>query len=382
MTRAFQEPLIAACTPERYCDTQVFGEILPATTGRTPEYEKVCETVYANSIRARDGGRMFGMLNFGDLWGERKVNWSNGEYDHHHAYLLQFIRSADRRWYVLAEKAARHAIDVDTCHYGPRRGGEWIHSMGHTGGYFTSKHEGHGIPYGGMSVSHTWTEGFCDWHALSGDPTARENAILVADHFGGAYLNHYDFSNTRTNGWHLLLTMATYRLTNDPFYLNAAHIIVERTLARQTPGGGWHRQMVPGHCHCTPRHRGEANFMLGVLAGGLEEYYREVRDPRVAEAFIGGAKQVVKELWVGSANGFRYTSCPKMKGYTGNNDMTAEMLFVAHRLGGDAKFGEIAMRAMRAAFKSGIGSIAHLRWTPHIIYQMDRLRRQGTSGHK
>ncbi|MEI6503026.1 MAG: hypothetical protein WCP21_18610, partial [Armatimonadota bacterium] len=35
----FQEPLIAACTPERYCGTKVFGEILPATAGRSPEYE-------------------------------------------------------------------------------------------------------------------------------------------------------------------------------------------------------------------------------------------------------------------------------------------------------------------------------------------------------
>lgn len=32
------------------------------------------------------------MLNFGDPWGERRVNWTNGDYDHH-ACLLQFIRT-------------------------------------------------------------------------------------------------------------------------------------------------------------------------------------------------------------------------------------------------------------------------------------------------
>ena len=79
------------------------------------------------------------------------------------------------------------------------------------------------------------------------------------------------------------------------------------------------------------------------------------------------------------ANGFRYTSCPNMKGYTANNDMTAEILFFAHRLGEDPKFGEIAMRAMRAAFEGGIGSIAHLRWTPHIVFSMDVLQTQGTA---
>jgi hypothetical protein len=380
LAQVFQEPLLAACPPERYCDTRVFGEILPATTGRWPGYEEVCEKVYQNTIAHRDNGHEFGMLNLGDQWGERKVNWANGEYDHHHAFLMQFIRTGDRRWYFLGERAARHAIDVDTCHYGPHRGGEWIHAMGHTGNYFTEPYEGEGIPGGGFSVSHTWTEGFCDWYFLSGDRTASENAALVADYYDTAYLNNYDWDNARTNGWHLLLTMAAYRATDDPFYLNAARIIVERTLERQSPGGGWHRQMVPGHCYDMPRHRGEANFMLGVLANGLEEYYREVPDPRVAEAIIGGAKQAVKELWVEESNGFRYTSCPNMTGYTANNDMTAEILFFAYRLGGDRPFGEIAMRAMKAAFDGGIGSIAHLRWTPHIIYNMDVLAQEGIGG--
>ncbi|MFH1921246.1 MAG: hypothetical protein ABIP48_15370, partial [Planctomycetota bacterium] len=197
----------------------------------------------------------------------------------------------------------------------------------------------------------------------------------TGDH-GGAYLNNYDWSNCRTNGWHLLLTMAVYRMTNDPYYLNAARIIIERTLERQTPGGGWHRQMVPGHCHDMPRHRGVANFMLGVLANGLEEYYREVSDPRVAEAILGGAGQAVRELWVEEARGFRYTSCPNMTGYTSNNDMTSEILFFAQRLGGDEEFGRIALVAMEAAFDGGIGSTAHLRWTPHIIYNIDLLRQK------
>lgn len=376
--KVFQEPLIAVCTPERYCGTGVFGEILPATTGRWPEYEKVCEKVYQGYVRHREASHEYGMLNFGDQWGERKVNWANGEYDHHHAFLMQFARTGDRKWYFLGEKAARHAIDVDTCHHGPNRGGEWVHAMGHTGGYFKQQYQGHGIPGGGFTVSHTWTEGFYDWYGLSGDPTAAENAALVADHYGGAYLNNYDYSNARDNGWHLLLTIAAYRATGDPYYLNAARIIVERTLERQTPGGGWHRQMVPGHCHDMPRHRGEANFMLGVLANGLEEYYREVQDPRVAEAIIGGAKQAIKELWVEEASGFRYTSCPNMTGYRANNDMTAEILFFAHRLTGEKEFARIAMKAMEAAFADGIGSIAHLRWTPHILNNMDLIKHGNT----
>jgi hypothetical protein len=380
LVRALTEPLIAVCPPERYADTGVFGEILPATTGRTAEYEKVCEKAYQNAVRERESARAYGMLNFGDQWGERGVNWYNGEYDRHHAMLLQFARCGERKWYFLGEKAARHAIDVDTAHAGPQSGGEWLHSMGHTGGYFRQPHEGRGFPGSAMSICHTWTEGFCEWYALSGDPTALENAQLVADHYGGRYLNNYDWEICRTNGWHLLLTIATYRLTRDPYYLNAARIIIERTLERQSPGGGWHRQMVPGHCLDMPRHRGEAGFMLGVLADGLEEYYREVPDPRVAEAVQGGARQAVRELWVPKSHGFRYTSCPNMRGDTGHTAPVVGILFFAFRLGGERQFGRIAQEAVQMAFRVGIGSsIVGLRRMSPIVYNMDLLSRQGVT---
>ncbi|MBN1346692.1 MAG: hypothetical protein JXQ73_28635 [Phycisphaerae bacterium] len=124
------------------------------------------------------------------------------------------------------------------------------------------------------------------------------------------------------------------------------------------------------------RRRRLDSFILGTVV-----YACAARGPSAAraETILNGVRQAVKELWVESANGFRYTSCPKTTGSTAHNDMTAEMLFVAHRLGGDRSFADVAMRLMRAAFAGGISSIAHLRWTPHIVYQMDRTQRQGIS---
>ena len=74
LARAFQEAPIAVCTPERYCGTKVFGEVLPATAGRSAEYERVCEGVYQFYVANRERGHEYGMLNFGDQFGERKVN--------------------------------------------------------------------------------------------------------------------------------------------------------------------------------------------------------------------------------------------------------------------------------------------------------------------
>jgi len=57
---------------------------------------------------------------------------------------------------------------------------------------------GLGFGHGGFTPSHTWTEGFCDYFALSGDVTASANAALVADHYDGAYFNNYDYRTAAT----------------------------------------------------------------------------------------------------------------------------------------------------------------------------------------
>ena len=58
--------------------------------------------------------------------------------------------------------------------------------------------------------------------------------------------------------------------------------------------------------------------------------------------------------------------------------MTSEILFLAHRRTGESTCAGIGMRAMRAQFADGLGSIAHLRWTPHLIYNMDQISRVET----
>ena len=75
--------------------------------------------------------------------------------------------------------------------------------------------------------------------------------------------------------------MGAYNATDDPFYLNAARIVVDRVLERQTPDGGWDRQLVPGHCSDMPRHHGNAGFMVGVLMSGLKYYAEATDDQRV-----------------------------------------------------------------------------------------------------
>jgi len=372
------EPPIIAASPDWYADSGVFTEFVPQTAGRTPRYDDVCRRVYDSYVGHVERGHEYGMLNFGDLWGERGANWANGEYDHHHTAAQMFLRAADFHWHQRMRDMARHDIDVDLCHWHESRsyaGASWTHSIGHTGSYIDHQLEGkYGSPRAGQTPTHTWTEGTCEYFMLTGDPTAIEAARMIADHYGGAYINDYDFTNGRVPGWHLIFTIATYRATGDPFYLNAARIIVDRTMERRTPGSGWARQLVPGHCHCWPRCRGACSFMQGILGVGLREYYKETGDERVERAIPDAARYVIDEMWEDDAEMFRYTSCPESSLTSSRSDTLGGLMLFAYELSGDPLFADIAVRSMNLGFES-LGSVSHHRWTPYIVHAFDRLHR-------
>ena len=69
-----------------------------------------------------------------------------------------------------------------------------------------------------------------DHYFLTGDRRSLETGLAIADHYDTWKMAGYDFSNCRDSGWHLILTLAAYRATGDPFYLNAARIIVDQLM--------------------------------------------------------------------------------------------------------------------------------------------------------
>jgi len=373
-----EAPILAA-SPDYYAASGVFGDFVPETAGRTPRYDDLTARAYRGYVDRRESSHEFGMLNYGDQWGERGANWANGEYDHHHTAAQMFVRNAEPGWHSLMQAMARHDIDVDLCHYDAsgRQGGSWTHSIGHTGSYLDTQMEGKfGSPRAGQSPTHTWTAGTCDYYMLTGDPTAIEAARMISDHYGGGYINHYDFTNGRVPGWHLIQVMATYRTTYDPFYLNAARIIIERVLERRTPGGGWDRQLVPGHCHCEPRCRGLCSFMQGILGVGLREYWRETRDDRIPPAVVDSARHVLDEIWVEEQESFRYTSCPTSSVTASRADTLGGLMLFAYEHSGDPRLLDAATRGLNKGLDSTT-SMAHLRWTPYLIYATDLIERDG-----
>jgi hypothetical protein len=389
------QPPVLAASPDYYAATEVFGRFITRTSGRTPRYDEMTDRVRDSYVAHRENTRAYGMLNFGDQFGERGLNWFNGEYDHHFGAAQMFVRGGDLRWFHLMQEIARHDLDVDHCHYHTNpnwQGGKWFHAMGHTGHYFRHQFDiskgqwvtgavqyaylqPNGLPFGGMSPCHSWTEGTCQYYLLTGDPSALATARMLCDRYGGAYLNNYDFNNGRDPGWPLIFFSATYRTTGDPYYLNAARLIAERVLERRTPGGGWERQMVPGHCYCEPRCRGSAGFMQGVLAVGLREYYTETRDSRVPTALIDNAHKVIQDMWQEDSEGWLYTSCPKSGASAGRAAVMAPLLLFAWEHSQDPKLLDVTLRSMNLGLEQ-LGSMSSLRWAPYITYAMEQMERE------
>ena len=392
----FQRPLLATAEPKWYCDSKAFYDVAPRDTERFRLYEEAIDRNLAAYADRRERQHDFGMLNYGDWYGERGTNWGNIEYDTQHAFFLEYIRSGNPDAFVLGEATELHNRDIDTVHWSedPRDiGAVYVHQMCHVGDYYDKPVPGSlGYPRGGYTVSHAWTEGHFEHYFLTGDRRSYETGCAVADFFIRKQLGRpYDFSSCRTPGWHLIMLAAAYAATNDPYYLNAARVVVDRVLetqdtkprplpAYQAEGrkpfqvGGWSRMMVPGHCQCEPRHRGNAGFMVAVLLAGLKYYHDVTGDERVKQSIIQGAHYLLDETYSDEVHGFRYTSCPETTFGAGASPLMVEGVARAHLWTRDERFRRVLTEALpRSAGGSsyGKGFSMYYRMGPRVLADLD-----------
>ncbi len=352
-------PLIAVAPPSWYVETKGFGTLAPAgASGLIARYDKAIERALTDFLRDRERDRSYGMMNFGDWWGERVINWGNAEYDLANALLLQFARTGDARFFAIGEQAAWHHRDVDTiqCHSDRSRvGGAYHHAIGHTGGYYAkSPVAGQGIAVGILTVDHVFVDGHLNYYFLTGDRRSLEVSRKIADRYDLFETRAYDFADARIAGWHLILTASAYQATRDPLYLNAAKIIVERALERQEANGGWNRLHICSHPN-EPEHRGELGYMTGVMLAGLRRYYELTRDEAVARAIERGAGLLANEFWSPQARRFRYSSCPRTEPHAGAdalNFLLLDGMVLAHQRTRDAALGRILTPAAERVIES------------------------------
>ncbi|MFP4248233.1 MAG: hypothetical protein ACLFU7_01165 [Armatimonadota bacterium] len=317
------EPLLVTAPPEWYIESGALHTIAGVDGRDFEAYDEVLSEAVDAHVEVREENDWFGLMNFGDWFGERRLNWGNIEYDLQHAMLTQYFRTGDRRFFDLAEDAARHNADVDVVHFaagqnaGPgnerRVGQAWVHSMGHTGGYYPYDYMNMSIYAQGYAENegHMWNQGNLEYWLLTGDRQVQRAAMQLADWAAGPNTVDFGYGNARVPGWMGIIAMSTWFATHDPYYLNAMHLMYEEVQEKADPDAGlWVHKLGGGHCRCDEPHYGEAGFMSGVLMTSLKYYHLATGDEEVADRIVKIANWLVENLYEPEEDSFRYTACP------------------------------------------------------------------------
>ncbi|MFG0263052.1 MAG: hypothetical protein ACF788_11725 [Novipirellula sp. JB048] len=357
------EPLLVTASPDWYLGSGALPGLGVHNAPKFPAYEKMLSDDTHGYLAQREENNWYGLMNFGDWWGERGGNWGNIEYDLQHAMLTQYFRTGDKLFFDVAEDAARHNADVDVVHFaagqkaGPGRarrvGQAWVHSMGHTGGYYPRDYMGMSIYAQGYAENegHMWNQGNLAYWLLTGDQQVRRAALQLGDWLAGPNTIDFGYGNARVPGWMGIIAMSSYFATEDPYYLNAMHLIYEEVQDKADPMAGlWVHKLSPGHCNCEEPHYGEAGFMAGVLMTSLKYYYLATGDDEIAQRIVKIARWLVDDLYEAKSGNFRYTSCPRTSIASTSPLIIANGLAFAANQSGDQNL----MRVTRETFLRGM----------------------------
>jgi len=381
LTDQANAPALAFAPAAWYCDSKAFGDITPRTPGEFERYDAMADRVLESILRERESGREYGMLNFGDWWGERGFNWGNIEYDTQHGLFLQFARSARRDFFDNAVYAARHNIDVDIIHHSRDAqmvGIPYYHCLCHTGDYYPDGYRPSGIFRGGWNTGHLWTRGNLEYSLLSGDGRARRIALQTADYLAGPLMTSYHMSKgaERATAWPLFGLLAAYEATADEYYLNAVRIITRDVIAEQDRElGHWH--IPAGYSKVKPTPIGGYAWCAGLLITSLEFANRYLHDPEIDDTIVRAARWLARDEWIPERKGFRSASCPTLEasvtpGFECYRTPTA--MLRAYELTGDEQFLRIAhvgfSYAVAKGGAGGKGGSVQLTITPHAVYKL------------
>ena len=231
---ALEQPLYAFCTPQYYCQTEVFGKMPPRNLSLirsqyqwiVQDWENKVETMLQTILDNRESSywsakNEYGMWNYGDSY---QSEWSNMQYDTPYSLFMQFCRTGDRRYFDLAVDQCRHYRDVDIVHHmgdvtpgsleeafigAARR----LPNINHALGYDTDF-------MGDISLK---GPGLIYHYFFTGDRQSLYGGKLQADYVRNSALGYqrdYIFCGPRRYGMGIEALLAYYEASGDASYLN------------------------------------------------------------------------------------------------------------------------------------------------------------------
>jgi hypothetical protein len=361
--RAVPEPAYTAATG-------VFGEFHPAD-GLFPRYEASVGNAYAGYLAKRKTRREYGFENYGDDtfewgYGPSYTYWSNSEYDHHHAFLIQYLRSGDPRWWELAEEQARQYRDVVVVHAGKPdvKGGPRHHNATalwmpqHEEQYWVADHTAQG-----SSCGHSWAEGMVDYWLMTGDPWSGEVVRNLADWYCDRVENNAFGAGgqERGPGWALIAISGLAATLRTERLQRAGDTVAGWLMDWQDPLRG----VVSVPISEQPSYEGGSVFMHGIVGRALGRWADVTNDPRVRRACLGIAEWITTEP-MGAMGCFWYKQSPQNSRRYSPTDQCLTALTYAYRFSRDPWFGQVAL----ALYRQTGASTRTMSWYPQALAQL------------
>jgi hypothetical protein len=264
-------PLHVSSTPEYYAASDAVPYLLPEDQDTRAGYLHLVRSAIEGDEsfeRKRERIDEYGWRNFGDVYGDHEAvlhrgpqplvsHWNN-QYDTVAASAIQFLRSADLRWWRMHVEMATHVRDIDIYHTDRDKSAYNNGLFWHTAHYVdaaTATHRTYprraNVNGGGPAAGHTYATGLMMHYFLTGDPLSYEAAVglakFVVDMDDGTktifrWLSRGDTGRASESGtadYHgpgrgsansVSALLDGHRLTGDATYLKKAEQLIRRCI--------------------------------------------------------------------------------------------------------------------------------------------------------
>ncbi len=244
------------------------AHLLPRSDAALDRYDRYLEAGLHTLLSNRERVDEYGWRNYGDVFADHEqtyyegskplISHYNNQFDMIHGFLLQYLRTGERRWFELGDALARHVVDIDIYHTTKDKaaynGGlfwftdHYLHAETSTHRTYSRSNAKAGKPYGGgPGAEHNFTSGLLLHFHLTGNPDSRDavlglaNWVVDMDEGRNTILGILDDGPTglasagaakpaRGGGNSINALLDAWTLTNNATWLHAAEALIRRCI--------------------------------------------------------------------------------------------------------------------------------------------------------
>lgn len=394
---AFNQPLFALASPQWYCFSKGFGDLVPWGSNSIPGFEQAAKTSLDNLLYRREHRRLYGDRNYGDDEYINPGRWNNQEYDYPHVGMLNFIRGAGRDWYdKYARPGARNMMDLAIINAGPRKGLVYYHDAPGDVGTDTLGHTSSANP---RLLSHSWAQGLFNYYAFSGDFRARDAALSMVDRWSEDILRRTRrfretgdmedariYGHGRMWGWTLMSLMGAYQTIPDNKYLESAKALIDSAIVLNQDGVAIDSFPLGGDVHI----RGDGSEQWVVPSRILPvwdaviRYYQTTGDQEVKEFIVETGKVVSEKAWIDPPGAWAY-NLQRQDFRAASNHNTAPLVGYAYLFSNQYDENKVmwerAVQGFKKAARASFSDGKNMAWSlsfavrmPYLIEKIEALK--------